>query len=71
MKGYPEFHVGESDGLFTNEYLELSVYRDSEQNRFEEYLGGDKINRTSWHSDVVSLDSNTLWQSLTGKFPVV
>ncbi|KAF8158634.1 alpha-ketoglutarate catabolism dioxygenase [Mycena galopus ATCC 62051] len=36
-KGFPEFHV---------------VYRDAEHDRFKEYLGGDRINRTSWHSDV-------------------
>ncbi|KAL0959184.1 hypothetical protein HGRIS_014464 [Hohenbuehelia grisea] len=36
-KGYPEFHV---------------VYRDADHDRFREYLGGDRINHTSWHSDV-------------------
>ncbi|KAH8101570.1 hypothetical protein BXZ70DRAFT_102899 [Cristinia sonorae] len=36
-KGYPEFHV---------------VYRDAGHNRFEEYLGANRANRTSWHSDV-------------------
>ncbi|KAJ6590848.1 hypothetical protein B0H10DRAFT_1960910 [Mycena sp. CBHHK59/15] len=37
VKGYPEFHV---------------VYRDAEHDRFREYLGDDRANRTSWHSDV-------------------
>ncbi|TFY66777.1 hypothetical protein EVG20_g4313 [Dentipellis fragilis] len=37
VKGYPEFHV---------------VYRDANHNRFKEYLGGDRANHTSWHSDV-------------------
>lgn len=37
VKGYPEFHV---------------VYRDAQHDKFQEYLGGDKINQTSWHSDV-------------------
>ncbi|KAJ7087902.1 hypothetical protein B0H15DRAFT_922888 [Mycena belliarum] len=37
VKGYPEFHV---------------VYRDVEHDRFREYIGGDRANRTSWHSDV-------------------
>jgi len=36
-KGYPEFHV---------------VYRDADHDRFREYLGDDRANRTSWHSDV-------------------
>ncbi|TFK70859.1 alpha-ketoglutarate catabolism dioxygenase [Pluteus cervinus] len=36
-KGYPEFHV---------------VYRDATHDRFKEYLGDDRVNRTSWHSDV-------------------
>ncbi|THH30389.1 hypothetical protein EUX98_g3798 [Antrodiella citrinella] len=36
-KGYPEFHV---------------VYRDANNNRFEEYRGANRANRTSWHSDV-------------------
>ncbi|KAJ7147577.1 hypothetical protein C8R43DRAFT_536895 [Mycena crocata] len=37
VKGYPEFHV---------------VYRDADNDRFREYLGDDRANRTSWHSDV-------------------
>ncbi|KAF9451461.1 TauD-domain-containing protein [Macrolepiota fuliginosa MF-IS2] len=37
VKGYPEFHV---------------VYRDADKDRFREYVGGDRINLTSWHSDV-------------------
>ncbi|TFK33752.1 hypothetical protein BDQ12DRAFT_738597 [Crucibulum laeve] len=37
VKGYPEFHV---------------VYRDTKHNRFQEYYGGNRINLTSWHSDV-------------------
>jgi sulfonate dioxygenase len=37
VKGYPEFHV---------------VYSDSEYKRFREYLGGDRANQTSWHSDI-------------------
>ncbi|KAF7310125.1 Alpha-ketoglutarate-dependent taurine dioxygenase [Mycena indigotica] len=35
--GYPQFHV---------------VYRDEDQDRFEDYLGGERTNRTSWHSDI-------------------
>ncbi|THH18240.1 hypothetical protein EW146_g2714 [Bondarzewia mesenterica] len=37
VKGYPEFHV---------------VYRDADNNRFKEYVGGDRANLTSWHSDI-------------------
>ncbi|KII83896.1 hypothetical protein PLICRDRAFT_179930 [Plicaturopsis crispa FD-325 SS-3] len=37
VKGFPEFHV---------------VYRDAQNDRFKEYIGGDRANRTSWHSDV-------------------
>ncbi|KAJ7800779.1 hypothetical protein B0H14DRAFT_1686182 [Mycena olivaceomarginata] len=37
VKGYPQFHV---------------VYRDAEQDRFREYIGEDRANKTSWHSDV-------------------
>ncbi|CAL1697361.1 unnamed protein product [Somion occarium] len=37
VKGYPEFHV---------------VYRDAENDRFKEYLGDNRANKTSWHSDV-------------------
>jgi len=37
VKGYPEFHV---------------VYRDSENDRFREYVGGNRVSRTSWHSDI-------------------
>ncbi|KAI0079060.1 TauD-domain-containing protein [Panus rudis PR-1116 ss-1] len=37
VKGYPEFHV---------------VYRDAEHDRFREYLGANRANKTSWHSDV-------------------
>jgi len=37
VQGYPEFHV---------------VYRDGDNNRFKEYIGGDRANRTSWHSDI-------------------
>ncbi|KAJ3487019.1 hypothetical protein NLI96_g3817 [Meripilus lineatus] len=37
VKGYPEFHV---------------VYRDAENDRFREYIGGNRVSRTSWHSDV-------------------
>jgi len=37
VKGYPEFHV---------------VYRDAKNNRFEEYRGANRANKTSWHSDV-------------------
>ncbi|KAI0060154.1 alpha-ketoglutarate-dependent taurine dioxygenase [Artomyces pyxidatus] len=37
VKGYPEFHV---------------VYRDADNDRFREYVGGDRANLTSWHSDV-------------------
>ncbi|TFK24604.1 alpha-ketoglutarate catabolism dioxygenase [Coprinopsis marcescibilis] len=37
VKGHPEFHV---------------VYRDPGHDRFKEYLGGDRTNHTSWHSDV-------------------
>ncbi|KIJ55733.1 hypothetical protein M422DRAFT_41635 [Sphaerobolus stellatus SS14] len=37
VKGFPEFHV---------------VYRDKDNNRFREYLGGNRLSRTSWHSDV-------------------
>ncbi|KAF7973630.1 hypothetical protein HWV62_14820 [Athelia sp. TMB] len=28
------------------------VYRDGDHRRFKEYLGGDRANKTSWHSDV-------------------
>ncbi|KIM78640.1 hypothetical protein PILCRDRAFT_824274 [Piloderma croceum F 1598] len=37
VKGYPEFHV---------------VYRDAEHDKFRDYLGGDRANKTSWHSDI-------------------
>ncbi|KAG6864018.1 hypothetical protein C0991_001054 [Blastosporella zonata] len=37
VKGYPEFHV---------------VYRDAKNDALREYLGDDRINLTSWHSDV-------------------
>ncbi|KDQ51378.1 hypothetical protein JAAARDRAFT_41231 [Jaapia argillacea MUCL 33604] len=37
VKGFPEFHV---------------VYRDPEHDQFREYLGTDRANLTSWHSDV-------------------
>ncbi|EAU87157.1 alpha-ketoglutarate catabolism dioxygenase [Coprinopsis cinerea okayama7 len=37
VKGFPEFHV---------------VYRDPSHDHFKEYIGGDRINLTSWHSDV-------------------
>ncbi|TCD61185.1 hypothetical protein EIP91_008810 [Steccherinum ochraceum] len=37
VKGFPEFHV---------------VYRDAHHNRFEEYRGANRANKTSWHSDV-------------------
>ncbi|KAG7441380.1 TauD-domain-containing protein [Guyanagaster necrorhizus] len=37
VKGYPEFHV---------------VYRDIDHAGFREYLGEDRINKTSWHSDI-------------------
>ncbi|KAI0791767.1 alpha-ketoglutarate catabolism dioxygenase [Abortiporus biennis] len=37
VKGYPEFHV---------------VYRDAENDQFREYIGGNRVDRTSWHSDV-------------------
>ncbi|KAJ7595449.1 hypothetical protein C8J56DRAFT_922338 [Mycena floridula] len=37
VKGFPEFHV---------------VYRDAEHDRFREYIGGNRANFTSWHSDV-------------------
>lgn len=30
------------------------VYRDAEHDVFREYFGGDRVNHTSWHSDVVS-----------------
>lgn len=40
VKGYPEFHV---------------VYRDAENDRFREYIGGNRVGRTSWHSDVVCI----------------
>ncbi|KAG5642772.1 hypothetical protein DXG03_002117 [Asterophora parasitica] len=39
VKGYPEFHV---------------VYRDAKRDPIREYLGGDRVSQTSWHSDVVS-----------------
>ncbi|KAL5518339.1 hypothetical protein ACEPAH_21 [Sanghuangporus vaninii] len=37
IKGFPEFHV---------------VYRDANHNRFREYFGGNRVSKTSWHSDV-------------------
>ncbi|KAI0270691.1 alpha-ketoglutarate catabolism dioxygenase [Gloeopeniophorella convolvens] len=37
VKGFPEFHI---------------VYRDANNDRFREYIGGDRANLTSWHSDV-------------------
>ncbi|KAH6904572.1 alpha-ketoglutarate catabolism dioxygenase [Coprinopsis sp. MPI-PUGE-AT-0042] len=37
VKGYPEFHV---------------VYRDPSHDYFKEYLGDDRINHISWHSDI-------------------
>ncbi|KAF7317487.1 Alpha-ketoglutarate-dependent taurine dioxygenase [Mycena kentingensis (nom. inval.)] len=37
VRGWPEFHV---------------VYRDEEHDRFREYIGEDRANLTSWHSDV-------------------
>ncbi|KAJ2915797.1 hypothetical protein MD484_g4615, partial [Candolleomyces efflorescens] len=37
VKGYPEFHV---------------VYRDAQHDFFKDYLGNDRNNYTSWHSDV-------------------
>lgn len=37
VKGYPEFHV---------------VYRDTQNEFFKDYFGTDRINHTSWHSDV-------------------
>ncbi|KAJ7708208.1 hypothetical protein B0H17DRAFT_971739 [Mycena rosella] len=37
VAGFPEFHV---------------VYRDAENDRFREYIGEDRANKTSWHSDV-------------------
>ncbi|KAG6916505.1 hypothetical protein DXG01_006504 [Tephrocybe rancida] len=37
VKGYPEFHV---------------VYRDAKNDALREYFGDDRINLTSWHSDV-------------------
>jgi len=37
VKGFPEFHV---------------VYRDNDHQRFREYLGGNRLSQTSWHSDV-------------------
>jgi len=37
VKGFPEFHV---------------VYRDANHDRFREYRGGNRANRTGWHSDV-------------------
>jgi sulfonate dioxygenase len=37
VKGYAEFHV---------------VYTDAENNRFKELFGTNRINNTSWHSDV-------------------
>ncbi|GLB41334.1 putative alpha-ketoglutarate-dependent taurine dioxygenase [Lyophyllum shimeji] len=37
VKGYPEFHV---------------VYRDADHDPIREYFGDDRINQTSWHSDV-------------------
>ncbi|KAI0298971.1 hypothetical protein B0F90DRAFT_1818304 [Multifurca ochricompacta] len=37
VKGFPEFHV---------------VYRDAENDHFREYIGGNRANLTSWHSDV-------------------
>ncbi|KAF6752040.1 alpha-ketoglutarate-dependent taurine dioxygenase [Ephemerocybe angulata] len=37
VKGYPEFHV---------------VYRDSKENRFKDYRGGNNLSSLQWHSDV-------------------
>jgi hypothetical protein len=57
VKDYPEFHVGE---IFSRDWqlkyglMSVTVYRDTENDRFKEYFGGDRINKTSWHSDVVS-----------------
>ena len=56
MEGFPEFHVGEYKFLHRLVlFVELSstVYRDANFNRFKEYFGGNRISKTSWHSDVV------------------
>ncbi|KAF8525068.1 alpha-ketoglutarate catabolism dioxygenase [Hysterangium stoloniferum] len=37
VKGFPEFHV---------------VYRDGDNNKYREYFEGNRVARTSWHSDV-------------------
>lgn len=31
------------------------MYRDADNNRFKEYVGGDRASKTQWHSDIVSL----------------
>ncbi|KAG6846582.1 hypothetical protein H0H93_012998, partial [Arthromyces matolae] len=48
VKGFPEFHV---------------VYRDREHDVIKEYFGDERINRTSWHSDVPEVGGNTLFAS--------
>lgn len=56
VKGYPEFHVGKCAidlSISKNSKpTSFTVYRDAQHDRFQEYLGGDRINHTSWHSDV-------------------
>ncbi|KAF7970686.1 hypothetical protein HWV62_23288 [Athelia sp. TMB] len=56
VEAFPEFHVGKSNLAYIDYRFKfdkpLTVYRDGDNNRFKEYLGGDRANKTSWHSDV-------------------
>lgn len=36
------------------------MYRDKDHNRFKEYRGGNRANKTSWHSDVVSIPHSSI-----------
>lgn len=59
VKDFPEFHVGkfvQAPKIDLRVLMRNSrvVYRDANHDRFSEYRGGNRANKTSWHSDVVS-----------------
>ena len=56
VKGYPEFHVGEStftlNKMCAPQYFSATVYRDPSYDIFKQYTGANRASDITWHSDI-------------------